>query len=71
MGLFPLNPTPFDKLTTPLSLGGEREIRGVIFPRCPLVMNEVHPIRQEGAAGWGERGRGNEKLWRRISHCLK
>jgi hypothetical protein len=24
----PLTPTPFDRLTTPLSLDGEREIRG-------------------------------------------
>jgi hypothetical protein len=31
----PLTPTPFDRLTTPLSLGGEREIRVVIFPRRP------------------------------------
>jgi len=29
----PLTPTPFDRLTTPLSLGGEREIRVVIFLR--------------------------------------
>jgi hypothetical protein len=33
----PLTPTPFDRLTTPLSIGGEREIRVVIFLRCPSL----------------------------------